>query len=208
MKKTTTGHARSTATDRFGAQYFDHFYRDAATRVVSRVQMRDRAVLIGALLRQIELPVRRILDVGCGLGLLRGGFAAVLPRARYTGLEFSDYLCRRYGWIHGSVTDYQPTKPYDLVVCYDVLQYLDDADAARALKNFSRLTRCALYLSALTRRDWRENCDRSRTDRDVHLRTGEWYRRRLERRFHYVGCGVWVRRDVGLVQWEMESARL
>ena len=49
-----------------------------------------------------------------------------------------------------------------------MLQYLDDRTAARAIANLGRLTRGVLYLSALTARDWRENCDRTRTDRDVH----------------------------------------
>ena len=86
--------------------------------------------------------------------------------------------------------------PSDLVVCYDVLQYLDDREAARAIANFKRLTRAALYVSALTREDWREHCDRTLTDRAVHLRAGDWYRRRLARDFRYLGFGVWLRKDV------------
>jgi hypothetical protein len=90
------------------------------------------------------------------------------------------------------------------VVCYDVLQYLPDAHAARAIHNFSNLTRAAVYVSALTTEDWRENCDRSRTDRAVHLRSGEWYRRRLNKSFRYVGFGIWVRKNVTAILWEME----
>jgi len=56
-------------------------------------------------------------------------------------------------------------EPFDLVVCYDVMQYLDDRTAARAITSLGRLTRGLLYISALTARDWRENCDRTRTDR-------------------------------------------
>ena len=72
-------------------------------------------------------------------------------------------------------------RRYDLVVCHDVLQYLDDAGAARALVNLARLARGALYFSVLTRRDWRQAADQSRTDRDVHLRSADWYQRRLRR---------------------------
>jgi hypothetical protein len=138
--------------------------------------------------------------------LLRRPFAAVLPRARYTGLEFSGYLCRRYGWRKGSVANYAARRPFDLLVCYDVLQYLDDEEAARAIGNMARLTRAALYVSALTREDWLENCDRSRTDRAVHLRSGAWYRRRLGKAFRYVGFGVWLRKDVAAIVWDMERA--
>ena len=128
----------------------------------------------------------------------------MLPRARYSGLEASAYLCGRHGWIAGSIVDFSPRKPFDLVVCYDVLQYLSDAEAGRAIANLARLSRSAVYVSALTREDWRENCDRSRTDRNVHLRPADWYRRRLRRRFRHLGFGVWLRRDVSAILWEME----
>jgi trans-aconitate methyltransferase len=188
----------------FGPAYFKKFYLSAATRVVTQGEMRTRARLIAAVLAQTGIPVRSITDAGCGIGLLRAPFRELLPRARYVGLEASDYLCARYGWTQGSVTDYAPRTPSDLVVCYDVLQYLDDRDAARALANLARMTRAALYVSALTREDWRLNCDKTRTDRAVHLRPGEWYRRRLKRNFHYLGFGVWLRKDVTAILWDME----
>lgn len=190
----------------FGSAYFRKYYFNAATRVTSAAQMGGRALLIAAILRHAGIPVRSILDAGCGIGLLRKPFAAAMPRARYVGLEASEYLCARYRWMKGSVIDFSPRSPSDLVVCYDVLQYLDDADASRAIVNLAKLTRAALYVSALTRADWRENCDRSRTDRAVHLRSGDWYRRRLGRRFNYLGFGVWLRKDVTAVIWDMERS--
>ena len=188
----------------FGAAYFRKYYFDPATRVTSAAEMRGRALLIAAILRHARIPVRRILDVGCGIGLLRKPCAAALPRARYAGLEASPYLCARYGWTKGSVTDFSPRTPSDLVICYDVLQYLGDRDASRAIANLAKLTRAALYVSALTREDWRENCDRTRTDRAVHLRPKDWYRRRLRARFNYLGFGVWLRKDSTAILWDME----
>jgi 2-polyprenyl-3-methyl-5-hydroxy-6-metoxy-1,4-benzoquinol methylase len=197
-------HRLARTTTVFEAAYFRKFYLNAATRVVTPREMRSRAALIAAALTHASIPIRSILDAGCGIGLLRKPFAELLPKATYTGLEASDYLCRRYGWTKGSVIDYATPKPRDLVVCYDVLQYLDDRDAARAITNLARLSRAALYVSALTREDWRENCDRTRTDRAVHLRSGDWYRRRLRRHFRYLGFGVWLRRDVTAILWDME----
>jgi SAM-dependent methyltransferase len=186
----------SQPSQRFGPDYFRKFYLNPATRVVTPSEMRSRANLIAATLNHLQIPIRSILDAGCGVGLLRRPFAQVLPRARYTGLELSEYLCRRYGWQQGSVATFIARKPFDLLVCYDVLQYLDDAQAARAIANMARLTR----------EDWRENCDRSRTDRAVRLRDGAWYRRRLGRAFHYVGFGVWLRKDVAAILWDMERS--
>jgi trans-aconitate methyltransferase len=188
----------------FDSRYFRKYYFTAATRVTTAAEMRGRAQLIAAILRHAGIPVRSILDAGCGIGLLRKPFAEVLPRARYAGLETSDYLCGRYAWIRGSVVDFAPRSPSDLVICYDVLQYLGDRDAARAVVNLAKLSRAAVYISALTREDWRANCDRTLTDRAVHLRPGVWYRRRLRRQFNYLGFGVWLRKDVTAILWDME----
>jgi SAM-dependent methyltransferase len=188
----------------FDSAYFRKYYFDAATRVTTAAEMRGRAHLIAAVLKHAGIPVRSILDAGCGIGLLRRPFAEALPRARYRGLEASDFLCARYKWIKGSVADFAPRFSSDLVICYDVLQYLDDDAAARAIANLAKLTGAALYISALTREDWRENCDRSLTDRSVHLRPGDWYRRRLRRRFNYLGFGVWLRKNVTAILWDME----
>ena len=95
---------------------------------------------------------------------------------------------------------------FDLVVCYDVLQYLTDAEAARAIANLGRLCRGALFLHAPTREDWQRNADRSCSDEDIHLRPTDWYRTRLARRFRHAGFGLYVRRNVPLVQWELARA--
>ena len=192
---------------RFDARYYQRYYFDARTAVTSRAEMKARAQLIGAYANHIGLPVRRLLDAGCGVGLLRTPLMRAFPRAEYTGLEYSEYLCERYGWTHGSLATFR-ADPFELVVCYDVLQYLDDRNAARAIANLGRLTRGVLYLSALTARDWRENCDRTRTDRDVFLRAAEWYGARLRRQFRPAGLGFWIRRGAPLTPWEMETAAI
>jgi SAM-dependent methyltransferase len=191
----------------FDKDYYQRFYFDPRTAVVSRAEMNARAKLIAAYAEHIGLPVRRMLDAGCGIGLLRAPLQRAFPRSEYVGLEYSEYLCKRYGWQQGSLSTYV-ADPFDLVVCYDVMQYLDDYTATRALANLARLTRGLLYLSALTERDWRENCDRTRTDREVHLREAQWYGKRLRRYFRPSGAGFWVRRGSPLTTWEMETAAI
>ncbi len=190
----------------FDQAYYRRFYYDPRTAVTSRAEMQARARLIGAFTRHMGLPVRRILDAGCGTGLLRSPLLRALPKAAYVGLEASEYLCGRHGWLRGRVQDYRPDAPFDLVICYDVLQYLEAREAARALANLARCCRGVLYFSALTRRDWQTNCDRSRTDPDVHLRTGEWYRSRLRRHFREMGAAFWLRRGAPLTVWELEAS--
>src|ERR1700733_6929092 len=58
----------------FSEEYFKKFYLNPATRVVTRGEMRSRAGVIACTLSHCEIPVRRILDAGCGIGLLRGPF--------------------------------------------------------------------------------------------------------------------------------------
>ena len=190
----------------FDQAYYQRFYFDPRTAVTSRAEMRARARLIGAFTAHVGLPVRRMLDAGCGTGLLRAPLCRALPKAAYVGLESSEYLCRRYGWQHGTLQDFSAREPFDLVVCYDVLQYLSARQAAGALANLARVCRGVLYFSALTRRDWQVNCDRTRTDPEVHLRDADWYRTRLRRHFREMGAGFWLRRGAPLIVWDMETA--
>ena len=200
----TGGSDARALSARFNRDYYRQFYFDGRSAVTSRAEMRARATLIAGYVQHIGCPVTRLLDAGCGIGLLRAPFKRLLPKAQYTGLEVSEYLCQRYGWTQGSLTDFR-ARPFDLVVCYDVLQYLDDRMAARAIANLGRLCRGVLYITALTKHDWLENCDQRRTDPDVHLRTGQWYRKRLLKSFRPVGAGLWIRRGAPLVTWEMEQ---
>lgn len=197
---------RGKTAQRFDRAYYQRFYGRHAKSVATKAEMQARAQLIAAYTRHVGCRVDSLLDAGCGLGLMREPLLRALPGATYVGLEYSDYLCRRHGWVQGSIADYRPRQPFDLVVCYDVLQYLEDKPAAQALGNFARLCAGVLFFGALTRRDWRVTADRSRTDPDVRMRSGEWYRRRLGRHFIEIGAGFWVRRHSGLVLWELETA--
>lgn len=189
----------------FDREYYRRYYYDPRTAVTTRAEMRARARLIAAFSEHVGLPARRVLDAGCGTGLLRAPLEPLLPKAEYVSLEASTYLCRRYGWEHGRIEEYHDSAAFDLVICYDVLQYLDSRAAARALSNFGRLCRGVLYFSALTRRDWSCNCDPARTDANVHLRAARWYRQRLQRNFREIGAGFWLRRGAPLTVWELES---
>ena len=198
---------RATPTvTQFDRSYYRRYYFDARTAVISRAEMRARARLIAAYALHIGLPVRRVLDAGCGTGALRRTLLRLLPRSTYVGLEASEYLCQRYGWEQGFVEKYRAQVPFDLVVCYDVLQYLDEKRARAALANLARLCRGVLYFTVLTREDWLHNCDRRRTDPNVYLRTGKWYRSRLRRGFRETGAGFWLKRGSPLTIWELETS--
>jgi 2-polyprenyl-3-methyl-5-hydroxy-6-metoxy-1,4-benzoquinol methylase len=165
-----------------------------------------RSALLATMLRQLDIPVTRILDVGCGLGWYGQTLRRHLPNARYTGVEISEYLCGRHGWTHGSIVDLKLKGKFDLVICADVIQYLNNREAAQAIANLAQWCRGALYFHAPTKRDWQENIDPSGTDNAVHLRSGAWYRRQLDHYFVHAGMGVYVRDQVAFAQWELEAA--
>ena len=194
------------STRSFDARFYQRFYMNPHTRVTTRAEMARRAGMIAALVKQLELPVKQILDAGCGLGWLRAPLLKAFPGATYVGLEVSEHLCREHGWIQESLAKYRPRARFDLMICYDVMQYLSDREAVQALANIGRLSRGALYFHAPTLEDWRDNADRSTSDADVNLRSADWYRSRLARHFEHAGFGIHVRRGVPWGQWELERA--
>jgi 2-polyprenyl-3-methyl-5-hydroxy-6-metoxy-1,4-benzoquinol methylase len=129
----------------FDRDYYQRFYFNPRTAVTSRAEMRARARLIAGCVQYLGLPVRRILDAGCGVGLLRAPLKRALRSADYVGLEFSAYLCQRYGWRQGSIETLRTRERFDLVICYDVLQYLSPVQARQAIANLARVCRGALY---------------------------------------------------------------
>jgi len=193
---------------RFDAAFYRRFYVDPKTRVVTRGEMARRADLVAAFVRHGELPVRSILDVGCGLGLMRAQLQRHFPKARYTGLEVSEYLCRKHGWIRESAARFKSPQPFDLVICYDVMQYLATREAAAALRNLARLCHGVLHFGALTREDWELYCDKRRTDRNVQIRPADWYRKRLAPSFINAGTGMFVRRGAPIHLWELDQVEV
>lgn len=187
----------------YDRRYYRRYYIDPETRARTPADDRRLAAFIAAYAKHLEIDVRRILDIGCGLGRTLRALARRFPRARLVGIEYSPYLCERYGWQHGSVTDFSATPPFDLVICNDVLPALDDADCGRAIANLATLSRQLVFIGALTREDW-ARCDASRTERDVHLRSAAWYRRRLRPRFVALGGGLFAKRDAPITHWSLD----
>jgi predicted TPR repeat methyltransferase len=199
---------KTPSSERFGPEFYRRHYENPRTRVVTKAEMARRAELVAAFVRHGELKVRSILDVGCGLGLMREQLLARFPRARYVGLEASAYLCERHGWEQGSAATFDPGRRFDLVICYDVLQYLTSREAAAAIRNLGRLCSGVLHFGVLTTEDWELYCDQKTTDRNVHLRPGNWYRKRLAPAFINAGSGMFVRRGAPVHLWELDQVEV
>ena len=192
-----------TMRTKFDKAYYDKFYRDPDTRAVSPTSAKHQAEFIAAYLTYLELRVHRFIDVGCGVGNVLRALARVYPRAAGTGVEYSNYLCERYGWAPGSVIDYKPAKPADLVICNDVLGYLDDATCEIAIQNLAEMTTGALFLGVLTEEDL-AICDRQRTDNQQIIRSSAWYQQHLSRSFVNVGGGLHLKMPLSVTVWSLD----
>ncbi len=190
---------------RFDEEFYQRHYLDPETRVIGPEEVRRLAKFVLSYLEYLDVEVRGVLDVGCGIGLWRDVLAELAPEARYRGVETSAYLCDRYGWERASITELAGREPADLVVCQGVLQYLTAKEASEAIRTLERITTGALYLEVLTREDWETNCAQDRTDGAVHLRKASWYRRLLGPRFIAVGGGLFLPRDTHAVLYELEK---
>ncbi len=191
---------------KFDREFFERFYQSADTRASSPEEFSRLSKFVLGYLEYLEIPLREVLDLGCGLGRWKGALATYDPRARYTGADVSPYLCKQFGWIESSVTDFSSRHKYDLVICQDVLPYLTRRGIRDALANIARHCRGAAYLQMLTAQDWdKDNCDPERTDNTMHRYETEWYRKAIGRHFINCGGGIFVPKDSDVVLWEMEK---
>jgi len=194
-------------TDRFDRAYYDRYYGDEKTRVTSAEDTARLARFVVGYLEYLGVPVRSVLDVGCGIGLWQRALDALAPTASYTGLEVSAHIAKEQGWVHGSLARYRGPRA-DLVICQGVLQYIADHEIERSIENLARLTGGALYVEALTRSDWEQNAEQSVTDGAVHLRSGARYRTlRREAGFQACGGGLFLPRRSPIVLYELERGR-
>ena len=196
---------QSASADIFDAAYYERFYFDKKTSVVDPAHMDRLGAFVAAYLQYLRVPVRRVLDVGCGIGLWKGLIARHFPEASYHGVEISAYLCERFGWEPGSVVDYAAAEPFDLVICQGVLPYLSPPDLQRALANLGRLARGALYVEAVSREDYeRDVIDEDLTDARIFRHRVALYRRGLQPHARELGGGLWLSRQAEVPLFELE----
>lgn len=196
---------QSASATIFDEAYYQRFYFDKKTSVVDPAHLERLGAFVCSYLQYLRVPVLRVLDVGCGIGLWRGIVERHFPLATYQGVEFSTYLCERFGWQQGSVVNYQASEPFDLVICQGVLPYLSPPDLKAALRNLKHLCRGALYVEAVSREDYeRDIVDESLTDPRLFRHRAELYRRGLGEGFLELGGGVWLSRQADLPLFELE----
>jgi SAM-dependent methyltransferase len=191
----------------FDEAYYRRYYFDKKTKVVDPQHAERLAAFVCSYLKYLRVPVRRVLDMGCGIGHWRDAIGLHFPKASYHGVEFSEYLCERYGWERGSVVDYRARERFDLVICQGVLAYLEPSDLKSALRNLGSLSAGALYLEAVTQEDFEQDVvDEELSDPRLFRHRAQVYRRGLTRGFKEMGGGVWLSRQAEVPTFALECA--
>ena len=145
----------------YDRRYFDRWYRHPRHRV-STVHGLTRKVRMAVAVTEflINRPIRNVLDVGCGEAPWFPILKRMRPDVRYVGVDSSEYVVERYGKTRnirlGSLASLGTMKSLrvsDLVVCADVLQYVDTAEVERGLRAIRRLVGAVAYIEAFTTED-------------------------------------------------------
>ncbi len=192
----------------FDESYYARYYDDPKTRVVSPDEHANLVQYVFSIARYNQVPIKTVLDVGAGVGLWRDWIKKHEPKVKYTGTEISDAMCQKHGWQQCDIARWRDRKKYDLIICQGVLQYLPDPDVAPAVANIAAMAKGLVFFEALTRSDLRERADQARTDTDVFIRNGSYYRGLFAKHFVPIGVGLHWPRAVDLPFWELDVGGL
>lgn len=192
----------------FDRSFFSRYYDHASTSVISENDVFQRACFVLSYLAYLQVPVHRVLDAGCGTGLWKRALHRIDRSIEYTGIDPSEYLCRKHGWIQSPVADFKARRKFDLVVCQDVMQYMSADEVERSVDAMGRVCRGALYFFVPTRDDIDSGfLDMRRTDPRIHVRSAAWYGRRLRKHFVSAGGGVFISSRSRAVLLALERGR-
>ncbi|HEX9621769.1 MAG TPA: class I SAM-dependent methyltransferase [Polyangiaceae bacterium] len=180
---------------RFDEAYYHRFYEASETRVVSASEHDALARFVLEFARWNHVEIKSVLDIGAGVGLWKRWIEKNAKSVQYVGTEVSAAMCKKHGFLQRDIARWRDRKKHDLIVCQGVLQYLPDPDVAPAIANIAAMARGLVYVEVTTRLDLRERCDTGRTDSDIFVRNGSYYRGILQKHLMSVGAGLWWTRE-------------
>jgi len=186
-------------TKKYDQAYFERWYRESAKKphaVGSAARLaRKVALAVATAEYHLERPIRTVLDIGCGEGAWRAPLLKLRPKASYLGFDSSEYAVHRYGArrnVHfarfADFAQLRPCPPVDLLVCSDVMHYLETRELDRGLPGLAELCGGVAFLETFTGED--------ETDGDnvgFHPRPARFYRQRFAKAgFVPLGSHLWV----------------
>lgn len=192
----------------YDAHYFQRWYRgrDAGPGWHAFIA-RKVELAVAATEYVLGRQIRSVLDVGCGEAPWRALLKSLRPRVRYTGVDGSEYVVRRFGRSRnirlarvGQVGRIGLKGPFDLVVCSDVLHYVPTPEVRVALAAMRRLCGGVAFIEIYTGDD-----DAKGDDVEFHGRSAALYRRLLRAAgFESLGLQLHLPRAVAETLVELE----
>lgn len=178
--------------EHYDRRYFDKWYRHPRHQVKTRQDMeRQLGFIVGAAEYILDRPVRTVLDVGCGEGQWAAVLKSLRPRAKYVGVDGSEYAIRRYGARRnlrlgtlGNIGSIGLKGPFDLILCLGVLNYVAPDELKSGLKQLCELSGGVVYLEIFTNAD-----DATGDFRKSKAHSPVWYRN-VFRRAGFVALGL------------------
>ena len=144
----------------YDRQYFEKWYRNPRTRVSTGLEVRRKVALALSMTEYfLRRTIRSVLDVGCGEAPWRDHLRDLRPRVSYLGLDPSEYVVERFGRaknLRRATFGELPSmrlRGFDLVVCSDVLHYVDEREIRPGVAEIARLTDGIAFIEVLTRED-------------------------------------------------------
>ena len=193
----------------YGKEYFDKWYRSRSHRVHDLAEVRRKVALAVTTAEYfLRRPIESVLDIGCGEGAWFRHLRVLRRHAHYTGIEASDYAVERFGaernirkGMFGDLRSVRAT--YDLVVCSDVLHYVDERELQRGLPELARVTEGLAFIEVLTSED-----DIVGDLEGLIRRRSSWYRRRFsDAGFAQAGPYCWLPPSMREFAAELEIVR-
>jgi predicted TPR repeat methyltransferase len=183
----------------YDRDYFERWYRDPALRqeAIGGAARLARKVAMAVATAEywLERPLRSVLDIGCGEGAWQPVLKRLRPKAAYLGFDGSAYAVERFGARRGlhraAFADFavlRPCAPVDLLVCSDVMHYLETRELDRGLPGLAELCGGVAFLETFTREDGIDG-----DTEGFRRRPGSFYRERFARQgFAALGSHLWL----------------
>ena len=126
---------------RFDEAYYHRFYENPKTRIYGAKEHANLAQYVFSFARWNDIALGSVLDIGAGVGLWKNWIAKNAKEVEYTGIEVSQVMCEKHGFLNRDIARWRDRKKHDLIVCQGVLQYLPDPDVAPAVANIAAMAR-------------------------------------------------------------------
>ncbi len=164
---------------RYDRDYFDQWYRPPGGSPGAAAALQRKVALAVAVCEyHLGRPLRSVLDIGCGEGAWRAPLRRMRPGIDYLGLDGSAYAIERYGRSRNlrlagfdQLAELRFDRSVDLLVCADLLHYLDAKTLRRGLSGFAELGHGTAFIELFCRGDGAEG-----DQVGWYNRPSSWYR--------------------------------